>query len=192
MTCSPTSLPVRPPLNDFWDALPEIFNWMTGQAEIPQRTFYPVDPGETSIISRVLPIDMPTRSRPILEIIRFAAANYPCVDLTYEDNRVRRIEPYSLRQTSEGNFVLHAIKTNTGEHRSYRVDRMRRATVTSQVFRPRCTIELTSTGPLTVPPAPVRIQNTQTHLHRPAVVLPTSIDAPYAKRHSTGAQWIIT
>ena len=67
-----------------------------------------------------------------LEIIRFAAANYLCVDLTY-DGTARRIEPYSLRQTAEGNFVLHAIRSDSGEHRSYRVDRMRGAAVTSPV-----------------------------------------------------------
>jgi predicted nucleotidyltransferase component of viral defense system len=144
-------LPVLPPLNDFWDALPEIFSWMTGAAELPQRGFIRHDPGETPVISRVLPLHIPIRSRSILEIIRFAAANQLCIDLVY-DNSVRRIEPYSLRQTAEGNFVLHAIRSDSGEHRSYRVDRMRDATVTPQVFTPRYTVELTSTGPLPVPP----------------------------------------
>jgi WYL domain len=130
-------LPVLPPLNDFWDALPEIFSWMAGAAELPQRGFIRHDPGETPVISRVLPLHIPIRSRSILEIIRFAAANHLCVDLAY-DGSVRRIEPYSLRRTREGNFVLHAIRSNNGEHRSYRVDRMRDATVTSQ-SSPRAT-----------------------------------------------------
>jgi predicted nucleotidyltransferase component of viral defense system len=144
-------LPVLPPLNDFWDALPEIFAWITGAAEIPQRGFIRHDPGETPVIARVLPMGVPVYARSILEIIRFAAANHLCIDLTY-DGSVRRIEPYSLRQTAEGNFVLHAIRSDSGDHRSYRVDRMREATVTSQVFSPRYTVELTSTGPLAVPP----------------------------------------
>jgi hypothetical protein len=92
------------------------------------------------------------RSRSTLEIIRFAAANNLCVDLSY-DGSVRRIEPYSLRQTLEGNFVLHAIRSDTGEHRSYRVDRMQGASVTSQVFMPRYIVELSSTGPLNISPA---------------------------------------
>jgi hypothetical protein len=66
-----------------------------------------------------------------LEIIRFAAAIHLCVDLRY-DGGVRRIEAYSLRQTA-GYFGLHAIRSDSGEHRSYRVDRMQGATVTSQV-----------------------------------------------------------
>ena len=51
-----------------------------------------------------------------------------------------------MRQTAEGYFVLHAIRSDSGEHRSYRVDRMQGATVTSQVFTPRYAVELTFDG----------------------------------------------
>jgi len=95
---------------------------------------------------------VPLPSRSTLEIIRFAAANHLCVDLTY-DHSVRRIEPYSLRQTAEGYFVLHAIRSDSGEHRSYRVDRMQGATVTPHVFNPRYAVELSSTGALSVAPS---------------------------------------
>ena len=71
-----------------------------------------------------------------------------CALISPTTDSVRRIEPYSLRQTAEGYFVLHAIRSDSGEHRSYRVDRMQGATVTSQVFNPRYAVELTSTGPL--------------------------------------------
>ena len=144
-------LPVLPPLSDFWDALPEIFTWITSGAPIPQRALIQHGAGEIAIRSRVLPMGVPLPSRSTLEIIRFAAANHLCVDLRY-DGSLRRIEPYSLRQTAEGFFVLHAIRGDSGEHRSYRVDRMQGATVTSQVFMPRYAIELTSTGPLTIAP----------------------------------------
>lgn len=33
-----------------------------------------------------------------------------------------RIEPYPLGQTAEGYFVLQAIGSDSGKHRSYRVD----------------------------------------------------------------------
>jgi len=33
---SPISFDLLPPLNDFWDALPEIFTWMTSGAPVPQ------------------------------------------------------------------------------------------------------------------------------------------------------------
>jgi hypothetical protein len=145
-------LPVLPPLNDFWDALPEIFAWIMGGAEIPQRAHIQHGIGEIAVRSRVLPMGMPVRSRSTLEIIRFAAANHLCVDLTY-DGSVRRIEPYSLRQTVDGNFILHAIRSDSGDHRSYRVYKMANAAVTSQIFSPRYVVELTSTGPLSVAPS---------------------------------------
>jgi hypothetical protein len=148
-------LPVLPSLNDFWDALPEIFTWITSQAELPQRQQIRHGLGEVAVRSRLLPMSIPVVSRSTLEIIRFAAANHLCVDLTY-DGSVRRIEPYSLRQTIEGNYVLHSIRTDSGEHRSYRVDRMQNAAVTSQVFSPRYDIELTSTGPLNIAPSTAR------------------------------------
>ena len=145
-------LPVLPPLNDFWDALPEIFNWMMSGAPVLQRAFIQRGIGEVPVRTRLLPMNIPLRSRSDLEIIRFAAANYLCVDLAY-DGSVRRIEPYSLRQTAEGNYVLGALRSDSGEYRSYRVDRIQAATVTSQVFAPRYAVELTSTGPLTVAPS---------------------------------------
>lgn len=125
---------------------------MTGVAAIPQRAHIQHAVGEIAIRSRVLPMAIPVRSRSALEIVRFAAANHLCVDLTY-DASVRRIEPYSLRQTAEGNYVIHAIRSDSGEHRSYRVDRIHGATVTSQVFSPRYAVEITSAGPLPVAPS---------------------------------------
>jgi len=145
-------LPALPPLNDFWDALPELFNWITSGAPIPQRALIQRGIGEVPVRTRALPMNIPLRSRSNLEIIRFAAANHLCVDLAY-DGSVRRIEPYSLQQTAEGNYVLGAIRSDSGEYRSYRVDRMQGATVTSQVFTPRYADELTSTGPLTFAPS---------------------------------------
>jgi hypothetical protein len=147
-------LPVLPPVADFWAALPAIFFWLMGGAEVPPRA--PIEQGsaEVTIRSRMLPMSIPLRSRAPLEIIRFAAANHLCIDLTY-DGKVRRIEPYSLRQTREGNFVLHAIRSDSGEHRSYRVDRMQNASVTRQAFTPRYLVELSSEGPLAVSSTPI-------------------------------------
>ena len=80
--------------------------------------------------TRVLPMAIPVRSRSTLEIIRFAAANHLFVDLPY-DRSVCRIESYSLRETADGHFVLHAVPSDSGEHRSYRVDRMQVRTLQS-------------------------------------------------------------
>lgn len=148
-------LPVLPPVAHFWAALPEIFAWLMGGAQVPRRTRIEPGSSETIIRSRVLPMSIPGRSRVALEIIRFAAANYLCVDLTY-DGSVRRIEPYSLRETKDGEIVLKAIRIDSGENRSYRVDRMQGATATGQGFTPRYLVELTTDGPLAITPAAIR------------------------------------
>ena len=148
-------LPVLPPVADFWAALPEIFVWLMGGPEAPLRARIEPESREVTIRSRVLPMSVPIRSRGPLVIIRFASANHLCVDLEYAGD-VRRIEPYSLRQTTEGNYVLHAVRSDSGEHRSYRVDRMQGASVTSQSFNPRYLVELSSEGPLSVAPTTAR------------------------------------
>jgi predicted nucleotidyltransferase component of viral defense system len=168
-------LPILPPVADFWAALPEIFTWLMGGAEAPQRARIEPASSETIIRSRVLPMSVPMRARAPLEIIRFAAANHLCVDLTY-DGSVRRIEPYSLRQTTEGNFVLHAIRSDSGEHRSYRVDRMQGAAVTGQGFSPRYLVELTADGPIAIAPTAARPASVTTTWRAPP--------APRARRAS--------
>lgn len=142
-------LPVLPPVADFWAALPEVLDWIISGAEPPVKAIIASGGNEITIRSRTLPMGIPMRTRGPLEIIRYAAANRLCVDLVY-DGSTRRIEPYSLRQTSEGNYVLHAIRRNSGEHRSYRVDRMQGASVTSESFAPRYVVELTADGPVPV------------------------------------------
>ncbi|OGT72788.1 MAG: hypothetical protein A3H44_07315 [Gammaproteobacteria bacterium RIFCSPLOWO2_02_FULL_57_10] len=176
-------LPELPPVADFWAALPEFFAWLTGQTEAPQRAIIMPGSTETPIRSRVLPVSIPARARTPLEIIRFAAANHLCVDLTY-DGSIRRIEPYSLRQTSEGNFLLHAIRSGSGEPRSYRADRIQGASVTQQTFSPRYLVELSSEGSLAIAPTlsrPVRFAQSRTPRVR-TVARPFSSGPTYVYR----------
>jgi hypothetical protein len=58
-----------------------------------------------------------------LETVRFAATNHLCVELYY-NGRWRLIEPYSLRRTSAGRLLLHAERSDSGEHRTYAVDKI--------------------------------------------------------------------
>lgn len=140
-------LPALPPVAEFWAALPEVFDWLTGATEAPPLDPMTFDPG-TSVLHEEAPLpEASSRARAALERIRFAAANHLCVDLRY-DGAVRRIEPYSLRRTAEGALLLHALRHPSGDHRSYRVDRLEGAEVTAQPFRPRYRIELTPVGPL--------------------------------------------
>ena len=144
-------LPALPPVESFWDVLPEFFGWLEGGRvpEIPAS--YAVAPGETILRDRTLRIPVRPALQSHLEVIRFAAANRLCVDLDYQGS-IRRIEPYSLRRTKDDNIIVHAWSVDKDAHRSYRVDRIQGARTTSQVFTPRYAVELTPSGPVSIPP----------------------------------------
>ncbi len=149
-------LPVCPPFDEFWLELPQVFDWLNEQAVAPLLAAMPS--GRTIIDAswRLPPMVHAWGAQASsLEVIRFAAANRLCVTLDYtKENNERTnptIEPYSVRRTSAGDLLLFGVKVDTGESRSYRLDRIRSATVTRQPFQARYTVELTSSGPLTTP-----------------------------------------
>ena len=152
-------LPVLPSFESFWNELPDVFDWLyettprVQLAGIPAAAWGPVDlawrPPAMAGSWRSVGISAP------LEIIRFAAANRLCVLLDYQLAQgvrdVRTIEPYSLRRSAAGDLLLMAVKADTGEVRSYRVDRIVGATATQQSFVPRYVIEFTDNAPLSAP-----------------------------------------
>ena len=148
-------LPALPPVETFLDVLPAFFTWLGGGSAPPVSPAYPGGPGEELIRERALRLPGPSAVRPYVEIIRFAAANRLCVELDYLGS-TRRIEPYSLRRTLDGNVVLHAHNVDRGAHRSYRVDRIQDARVTNQTFTPRYAVELTPKGPVAIEPTTPR------------------------------------
>ena len=151
-------LQALPPVESFWGVLPEFFAWLQSGAAPALPATYRMAAGETVLRDRTLRLPVSGRVRSYLEIIRFAAANRLCVDLAYQGT-VRRIEPYSLRRTRDGNIVLHATRAADGEHRSYRVDRIEGARTTGQSFEPRFAVELTPQGPAIIPPTASRSES---------------------------------
>lgn len=144
-------LPALPPLADFWSELPKLFAWLDG-TQTP-RVLRPVPASATEREDtswtppptvRMWGVGVP------LETIRFAAVNHLCVELGYGGS-ARTIEPYSLRQTLDGNLVLHAVRADSREHRSYRVDRIESVRVTTRTFNPVYQIEFSGSGPLRAP-----------------------------------------
>lgn len=139
-------LPMLPPREQFWDELPEVFDWLHGANKIIQPA---VDipeglKGAEKIDNKWHAPNMIHSwymSAP-LELVRYAAANHLCVELTY-GNIKRLIEPYDLKRTKTGNLILVAIKHTTGETRAYRVDRIQGISVTHISFKPRYLISLT-------------------------------------------------
>jgi predicted nucleotidyltransferase component of viral defense system len=152
-------LPELPSFESFWNELPEVFGWLFEERPrvalptIAVRGAEPTDatwrPPTMAVSWRPFGIEIP------LEVVRFAAANRLCVELDYRDQAGRRssrtIEPYSLRRSNAGHMLLFAVKADTGEPRSYRVDRIVSARSTRRSFTPRFVVELTGGGPLLVP-----------------------------------------
>ena len=158
-------LPTCPPFEEFWQELPAVFDWLNEAAAVPMLAA--ISTGRVAVDAEWRPPAMVRAwgaGANSMETIRFAAANRLCVQLDYTNEDGERtaptIEPYSVRRTSAGDLLLFGVKADTGESRSYRLDRIRSATVTRQAYRPRYAIELTTTGPLDTPtiarpPAPV-------------------------------------
>jgi predicted nucleotidyltransferase component of viral defense system len=150
-------LPALLPLASFWDALPEIFNWLHGQVVAPELPHIPLIGGATEEVIRQRIIALPpgSRGQSFIESIRFAAANRLLVNLDYRDQQGKRstraIEAYSLRRSRAGDVLLMAARADNGQARSYRVDNILGVTQTQTIFTPRYPIELTPTGPQSIP-----------------------------------------
>lgn len=142
-------LPALPPVASFLDALPEFFEWLFEEKAPATPVSYRLTEGERVIRDQTLRLPLRYSAQSHLEVIRFAAANRLCVDLDYRGS-IRRIEPYSLRRTSDDNIILHAWNRNRNGHGTYRVDWIQNARVTDQVFSPRYAVELTPTGPVSI------------------------------------------
>ena len=135
-------LPALPPVDAVWSGLEEFFSWLENGQLPPRMMPVPLAHGDTMVRERTLDLSLPRRSKSHLEIIRFSTANRLCVDLDYED-AAPRVEPYSLRQTPRGDFVVHAWNARQRALSSYLLDRIQGARMTEQGFSPRHKIELT-------------------------------------------------
>jgi predicted nucleotidyltransferase component of viral defense system len=175
-------LPTCPPFGEFWQELPAVFDWLNERSAAPALATVPAGG-----FGRV-PMDSAWRMPAMvqawgaeagsLETIRFAAANHLCVQLDYFKEGGERttptIEPYCVRRTSAGDLLLFGVKADSGESRSYRLDRIRSATVTRQAFKPRYVIELTASGPLSAP----AIKRVAPLAPRPSQVWPSTRVSP--------------
>ena len=145
-------LSALPPFDQFWSALPAVFDWLQG---VTEKAAAPAIQTMGAALDEAWqpPAMAQAWHAPVpLEVIRFAAANHLCVNLAYQGTQ-RLIEPYSLRRTRDGNLLLYAVKHETDEIRAYRVDRIEGAEATSTSFVPRYAVELTPHMPISAPRA---------------------------------------
>jgi predicted nucleotidyltransferase component of viral defense system len=131
-----------PPFDGFWTELDDVFGWLGGTRPVPQLPragAANLDPNWTAPRA----ITSWRRGFP-LELLRYAGANRLKVDVDYraESGRVgpRRVEPYSLRRTNDGNLILFVVN-DRGLLRSYRVDRIAGIRPTTESFVPRYRVE---------------------------------------------------
>lgn len=185
-------LPFLPPFEAFWLELPELFRWLgeekqpeilrphalqTREETAPEPVgiaAIPVGPAVTAPAGWISSRDsaLPVLLRTHLELIRFGGANHLCVNLRYQGtNRV--IEPYSLRRSKPGDILLYAVRRDTREDRSYRVDRIEGASLTAETFQPVYLVELTM--PYTPQPIPPTRRDSVQHRSAPRRGSPRSI-----------------
>jgi predicted nucleotidyltransferase component of viral defense system len=132
-------LPALPPFGQFWGELAALFDWLEGRAV--EEPLQPMAAGRDEDMAWTPPPTATTwRVGVPLEEIRFAAVNRLCVELGYQGS-TRLIEPYSLRRTRDGNRVLHTLRADTHEHRSYRVDQIQSVRATNRPFIPTYVVE---------------------------------------------------
>jgi len=144
-------LPTLPPFDSFWAELPNFFAWLETGAAVAAPAAAPVRADEQVIRP---PIGFLRRQgiggASFLETIRFAAGNRLCVELDYVNEQgqrgTRMIEPYSLRRSNAGAILLFAVRADTAQSRSYRLDRIQGARASDTPFTPRYIVELTPTA----------------------------------------------
>jgi predicted nucleotidyltransferase component of viral defense system len=148
-------LPALLPVNAFWDALPEIFDWLQGQVLVPVLAAMPMGASDALIRERIIELPSGSRGQSFVETIRFAAANQLLVEIDYRDKKgvrsKRSIEAYSLRRSQAGDVLLMAVRADNGQPRSYLVSSILGVSPTQVSFSPRYPIELTPSGPQSIP-----------------------------------------
>ena len=165
-------LPALLPVNSFWDALGEIFDWLHGQVLAPVLAPMQLGANDTLIRDRIIGLPAGSSGQSLIEMIRFAAANRLLVEIDYRDKkgvRSRRvIEAYSLRRSQAGDVRLMAVRQDNGKDRSYLVNSILGVSPTQTSFTPRYPIELTPSGPQLIPDTPRSAALTTSRLPRMA------------------------
>ena len=137
-----------PPFGDFWSTLDDVFGWLAGTlriVELPRASLGKIGPRLGSAQGHHV-----VEARRPLELLRYAGINRLKVDIDYraENGRwgSRRVEPYSLRYTQDGNLILFVVNDH-GQLRSYRVDRIAGIRPTMATFQPMFRVKFCNSSP---------------------------------------------
>lgn len=147
-------LPALPPFEAYWDELPNLFAWLEDKYEAPKLKPIEIAKGETWISQPIGPALELIKRKPV-EALRFAAVNHLYVEMKYRKQETYRknylVQPYSLRETKEGNIVLCAIKEGEIETKRFRIDWIDSINLTSKPFKPMHQIEFPELGSIYAP-----------------------------------------
>ena len=143
-----------PPFDSYWSDLLPFLHWLNGEADSFREGSSAVPPQHGAILSSgpndLQLVELSGLPVGLIDRLRFAASNHLCIRLDYRKETGQRnfylLEPYSLNRTSDGFLLLHAIKHETGQIRSFRTDRMFSAEVTDIVFSPSYRVDLIPRG----------------------------------------------
>lgn len=135
-------LPMLPPRDQFWQELPGLFKWLQGDTSKLVKASVPLQDKSIDISWQPPSMIKAWHAQVPLELLRYAGSNHLCIELSYSNSK-RLIEPYELRRTRDGNLLVIAARHDSGEWRSYRVDRIQKIEITNTPFFPRAAISLT-------------------------------------------------
>ena len=140
-------LPALLPVAAFWDALPEIFEWLHGQVAALVLPAMALAAGAPLVQERIVSFPAGSFGQSFIETIRFAGANRLLVEIDYRDQKgnrsTRAIGTYSLRRSKAGDVLLMAVRADNGQPHSYLVNSILGVAPTQRTFTPRYPIELT-------------------------------------------------
>ena len=134
-------LPAIPPIDAFWSVLPGFFTWLHEGVTSSSPEGIPLAAREQVVSGPARGSTLGLQGVADVELVRFAAANRLCIDLSYEGTLVR-LEPYSVRRTHDGDVVLYGCETDSPSYGRYRTENIQDVEVTSQPFVPRYANEL--------------------------------------------------
>jgi len=133
-------LPLLPDPDMFLAELQNFFAWLDERHRPAQTLSIPTASKYSSVSDRKLPIFLPLKLRARLELIRFAAANRLCVDLSYREKPrivTERIEPYWLCRNKTGDLSILAVQCESSIMTFYSAKSITDASVTRQHFKSR-------------------------------------------------------
>lgn len=135
-------LPNLPDKESFWEDLPKLFEWMRGEKS--KTSLMPIRLPDNIDSNWQLPrMIQPWQMHVPIELVRYAGANHLCIEIYYEENK-QLIEPYDLKKTIEGLFLLMAAEHDSGKVREYFIDKIKSLEITQKKFCPRFVIGLIS------------------------------------------------